>query len=516
MITTEGILCSPHGFDLTEATPVQRARCRIGDGLPLLELRDHPDVVAMVGGPAALAALPSERGIAPAIVVDLSSIRSAKTLMALARAVRASQSVDVSGLKRGEVPRIPILNLRLDRARTSFRVLLETVRTSSVLRPLLLEETAESLMLRHPSGRPIEIAPVAGAKAGANLVGDWFADLIADEAPRMNGSADDAVINLDHALDASAGRMLPAAQIQLIGSPWAPMGPVYNLVQEHWGKPSEHIVVLRSTGPQNNPSHWTPERCETMRLRNPISYKTDVLGEFADPESGLISPIAVHRSTREKPLELPRDNLGAYGCAIDPSEGSEGGNPWTLVVVQAESIQPGEDEQRRSRYRVVVAREWRGQRPEQCWKEIAQICRTYGIRSVQSDQYAASANADIARRFGLNLVKVPWTAANKLDAFKNLATLIHQDLVELSPHRVFINDLMSVRRRITQAGETIVLPSTSDGRHCDFAPALARAIQCADQGAPTTAEQWAIMIGASAPAPDRLFGGYTGGSRGFG
>ena len=37
-------------------------------------------------------------------------------------------------------------------------------------------------------------------------------------------------------------------------------------------------------------------------------------------------------------------------------------------------------------------------------------------------------------------------------------------------------DLRRVRRRTTQAGVTIDLVSTPDGRHCDYAPALALAI----------------------------------------
>lgn len=235
MITTEALLTSPAGFGLSEATAVQRARCRIGDGLPLDDLRNHPDVVAMVGGPAAVELLPSEHGIPPEVVVDLSSIRSAKTMIACCRAIRATQIVNVGMLKVGEVPRLVLASTKLDRSRVAFRMIRGLVTERPALRALLVEDPTEILLLRHPSGRPIEIACVAGGRAAGGFVGDWSAGLVADEAPRMLGR-EDGVTNLDDIMTAIRGRLLPGAQIQLIGSPWAPSGPVYDLVQEHWGK----------------------------------------------------------------------------------------------------------------------------------------------------------------------------------------------------------------------------------------------------------------------------------------
>jgi hypothetical protein len=482
VITTEAILTTAAGFGLDEATPVQRARCRIGDGLPLGDLRDCPEVVQMVGGPEALKMLPSEEGIAPELVIDLSSIRSAKTLMALASGIRAAQLVSVDGLKRGEVPRVALMNLKLERAHVAYGVLVATLRASRVLRPLLVgEPTADSVMLRHPEGPSVEIAPVAGAKAGAGLVGDWSAGFIADEAPRMNGSADGSVVNLNDALNAIAGRLLPGAQIRLIGSPHAPSGPVYDLVGEHWRKPSPAVVVLRSTGPQNNPRHWTPARCAKLEQTNPAAYQTDVMGEFADLESGLLSPISVRQCTREEPLELLPENGAAYAAAVDLAEGSAGGNPISLVVVEA--IEADEEKGEPPFFKVVLAREWRGLGPNAFWTEIASCCNRYGIDRLSVDQYAASANAEIARRHGLELDVRPWTSQTRMEAFTNLATIVHSNRIELSPDRTFRRDLLSVKRRTTQSGQTIVLPKTSDGRHCDFAPALAAALRSATQHA---------------------------------
>lgn len=472
-ITTEGLLTSPDGFGLTQATPVQRAACRVRDGLPLDDLRDHPDVVAAFGGEEAIAALPSERGIKPAEFFNIASARTAKTTLAVASAIVDTQLVDVSGLGHGEIPRLSILSLKLDVADVPLTRLRDTMQASRVLRPLVIDSGADWALVRHPSGRAIEIKVTAGGKSAGGLAARWSAGLIADEAPRMQGR-DEAVTNLDDALSVVRERLLPGAQIQGIGSPWAPSGPIYDLVQERFGKPTADVVVLRTTGPAGNPSYWTPERLDRLREKDEIAWRINALGEFLDPESGLFSPISVRRNSRETPLELVPEQDARYAAAVDLAEGSKSGNAVTLVIVEAFAA---EDEL--AFYKVALAREWRGLSPDRYWAEIAECCGRYGIQSVDGDQYAASANQDIAQRHGIALSITPTTQRTKLEDFTNLATLIHSDRVELPPDKTVRRDLLGVRKRTTQTGHTIVLPRTSDGRHCDFAPALAAAVRSA-------------------------------------
>jgi hypothetical protein len=486
VITTEGLLTSRSGFGIATATPCQRAACRIIDGRPLGELATDPNVVAFVGGAEALSRLPSEQERSVAEVVFLAAIRSAKTIVACAKSIQLGQSVDVSKLGPGEIPRVSIVSLKLDTSAVAFRLIVETIQASPLLKKLLVgQPTADSVMLRHPSGRPVEIKCVAGTAAGGGLVARWSAGVIFDEAPRMNG-AEDAVINLDHARTAVLGRLLPGACVLYIGSPWAPSGPIYELTQEFWRRPTDHLVVLRGTGPMLNPHHWTPERCEKLRVQNETAYQTDVLGEFADPESGLLSPVAVKRNTRVGALELQPMAGGQYCAAIDAAEGTHTGNAWTFVVVQFEEPKTPKDP---PRFRVALVREYRGMRPDDCWQAIAADCHRYRVREVWSDQYAASANRDLAARYELHVNVDPTTASSKLADFTNLATLLHTDALELAPHATLLRDLLSVRKRVTQTGFSIVLPRTADGRHADTAPALALALKHARRA---VADPWLL------------------------
>lgn len=474
-ITTEALITDPRAFGVKTATPCQRAACRILDGLPLGDLATDPDVVAFVGGPEALQALPSEHGEQPLELVYLASIRSLKTITACAAALRMSQTVDVSRLGPGEVPRVSIISLKLDVSTVAFGILCATVQASPLLSRLVIgEPTAEVLTIRHPSGRPIEIACVAGASKAAGLIARWSAGVIFDEAPRMVG-AEDGVVNLDDARRAVLGRLLPGAQALYIGSPWAPFGPIYDTVQEHWRKPSADVVVLRGTGPMLNPFWWTPERCERLRARDPIAHRMDVLGEFADPESSLFSSDVLERRTRVEPLELEPDPLLSYEATMDPGTR---GNSWTLTI-GACTKNDGAVKHKA----VALARQWTGSRlaplsPEAVLREIAAVCAPYRVTTVRTDQWAADALQDLARRAGLWLVFETITAARKVELYEALRLALEQDEFELPPVALVREDLLKVRKRITQNGVSIELPRTADGRHADYAPALALLMAC--------------------------------------
>lgn len=477
-LSTESLLTTRIGFNVDTASNVQRARCRIGDGLPLDELANDPDVASLCGGLAAIALLPSEQHIAPKYFIDVSAIRTCKTMMAVARGIRATQIVDVAVMKVGETARLVIVSLKEDRALVTFGMAKQLMLGLPELKSLLLDEpTSDSMLIRHPSGKPIRVTCTVLAKAGASMVSDWCAGFIADEAPRMIGRGD-GVANLDDSITAVTGRMLPRAQIQLLGSPWAPTGPVYELVQEHFGKPSESFVVLRSTGPMNWPQHFTPEECDRLRKEDPLAFTTDVLGEFADPETGWLDPRIVREHTRLDADDIPAQLGHRYVAALDTSGGQTGANPHSLVVVEL-ILEYGI-----TRYEVVSAQEWRGMSIGDIWLAVASAIKPYRIETLWIDQWAGPQNVELARNVGINTASIAWVGGessssetlSKVEAFTDVATLIHSGRVTLHPHKLLQRDLLSVVKRPKSNGYEIVLPKTRDGRHCDFAPALVMCI----------------------------------------
>ncbi|HEU5276850.1 MAG TPA: hypothetical protein VFU97_24550 [Xanthobacteraceae bacterium] len=488
--TLEQLLTDPRYFAVPTPSPLQRAVWRAIDGRPLGDLRWEPSVIRSFGGRlaweaktvdeiyrlaehpdvvAAFAALPS---VPPEEFWLIASVRGAKSLTAAALAFKASQTCVVDHLLPGEVPRLPVLSVQKDLAEAIMGHLVGHLTSKPDLRGFLLEEpTGDTVMLRHPSGRPIEVKITAGARAGATLTARWMIGAIFDEAPRMLGQ-EDGVVNLTDSQNAVRGRILPGGQIAYLGSPWAPYGPAYEAVQEHHGKPSEQVLVVRGKGYDLNPSWWTEERAEKLRKKDPDAHRTDVEAEFADPETALLSSIQLEAVTRKEPADLPRRPGREYVATMDPATR---GNGWTFLIAERE-YDWADPKNPRMKFIVTVAREWRGSKSEPLspekilGEEIAPLCREYGIDTIRGDMWSGDALRDIARRHGLELVLVHTDEATRWNRSKSFATRVEERLVELPPLPHLRTDLLNVRKRVTQDSVKIIYPKTSDGRHCDFAP----------------------------------------------
>lgn len=462
----EGLLTHPDGFALTTATPLQRAICRASTGVPLAELAEHPDVIRAFGGSSAVASLPAAP---PKLFDTIAAVRTAKSLIEAAKIFRWSQVVDVSGLRSGEPPRIPIVSFRMDQAQAVFDHLLAAVLRSKRLRPALISHAKQELLLRHPSGCPIEVKVIAGSRAGTTLVARWLAGIVFDEAPRLQGQ-EDGIVNLDDALAAVVARILPGGQIDCAGSPWAPRGTMYRHFVEHFGKPSADLVMVVAPGRAMNPSRYTPEFEAELERRDPRAYKTDVLAQFADPEDALLSSVDVLACTRDNPEELPYDSAFEHVATMDPATR---GNAWTLTIVRCDAPDT---------YRVALVRQWLGSnsrplKPSVVLAEVAELCARYGLDCAWSDQFSFDALADTATQCGLTLLQHVWTAAMWEQTAERLRMLVGQHRLDLPNNAVLRSDLVSVQRRLTTRGSSVVLASTGgDGRHSDYVPALCIAI----------------------------------------
>lgn len=451
-------LTNRHAFGLTTASPLQRAICRVADGAELGELAHHSTVIAAIGD---VHSLPHER---PKEMFLISGIRTAKSLTAACGAFHMAVTCDVSTLRAGEIPRVSVVSLRKDLADVIMNHLVGSLQTSPLLRPFLLgEPTADGLMLRHPSGMPIEVRVVAGSRAGATLVARWSAGCIFDEFPRMVGG-DEGVVNWDDSRGAVIHRMLSGSQLWHIGSPHAPYGPAYEMVTKHHGRPTPQRVVIRAPAFAMHPGYWTPERCEEKRLADADAYKTDVLAEFATPEESMFSSESIDRATRKAPAVIGPKPGNTYYAAMDPATR---GNGWTMAIATREA----------GKTIVVRVDEWQGSRdepldPGEVLADAAGILAAYRVTTVHSDQVMGDALVSIGRKVGLGVSQWTFTSTQKTEKYLAIRARLDSGELELPPVQRLRTDLLHVRKRVTPTGVGIVLPQTSDGRHCDFAPAL--------------------------------------------
>jgi hypothetical protein len=260
---------------------------------------------------------------------------------------------------------------------------------------------------------------------------------------------------------------LPGGGIINIGSPHAPFGPAYEMVTTYWGKPTHELVVLKGPAYDINPYWWTPERVEEARAK-PETFQTECMGEFASQGEALIPSTWLERSRRHEPVDLPPEWGADYIAGMDPATR---GNGWALVLVTRKG----------NKRRVVLARQWVGSRADplssrETLTQIRDLLEPYGVTTVWSDRYYADALTEIAAELGLTVVPTTWSEQERTTKYMALRTRFGEGAIELHPDPVLRADLQRLSRRVTQSGVTITLPRSSDGRHCDYAPALLLAI----------------------------------------
>jgi hypothetical protein len=462
--TLEDLLTSRLGFGLPTATPVQRAVCRAIEGRPLGDLASEPNVLRAFGGAAAVEALPLAR---PREVYLIAGIRAAKSLIAAAAAVLSTQTVDISQLGAGEMARVSVVSLSIDTAKVVYGHILGNVQASPVLRQLLVgEPTADTVTLRHPSGRPIEIKVVAGSKAGGTLVARWSAGVIFDEAPRMSG--DEAVVNFSDARAAVLGRLLPGAQLLAIGSPWEAEGPVYETVMARHGAPTASLVVVRAPADVMNPVWWTAEKVDEFRRDNPELARTEIDAEF-----GLVNGASFFVASDFELLfsDGARRDAGPGDLISSAVDLGFVRNSATLAVLSERSgVADAIDlqELRPEPTRALV--------PSVVCSSFAAALKARHCGMAVADGHYRETLREHTDPVGVSLYDGPGPG----ERFLALRLQVRAGTLRVNPAlpeaQRLRRQLGQVRPRLAPGGVlSVVLPEDTDGSHCDLADVLARA-----------------------------------------
>src|SRR5262249_47429727 len=81
------------------------------------------------------------------------------------------------------------------------------------------------------------------------------------------------------------------------------------------------------------------------------------------------------------------------------------------------------------------------------------------------------------RSYGVRLLAEASSPAECFARYDRVRTLVATRAIELPPHPVLVADLKSIRKKALSGSIRVELARTSDGRHADFAPALALAVE---------------------------------------
>lgn len=467
MIPLETIVTGA-GYAALAASPAQLAICRAAEGRPLDGVISSAECRGLFGTEE----LPPVR---PTLVCGVAGVRGGKSMLAACAAIAGSFSADLRVLRPHEVPRFSIVAPLVDNATATYEHLVGVVRGSKILAPMLVAEpTGDALVLRRPDGRRVEVAVVAASRGAVTLRSRWSCGFVLDEAAAFGAESVGYAVTAEDILRAGEPRLLQGAQGWIISSPMGPSGLLFDLWREHFGKPGRVLVwhaptrVLFPGYPQ--------EKIDALRAREPDTAAREHDAAWIDAESAFLDAAKIDACTRARPLVLRPVEGVTYVAGTDPATR---GNSWTLVVAH-----PEYHGARLARVVVDVALQWTGSKssplsPRAVLKEIAGAIAPFRVRVLRTDQWSNDALRDLARDHELELVEVHRDSEDRLRVWRMLRTLIEDGSIELPPEATLRQDLVGLRRRATNAGISVHLPQTANGRHCDYAPALALAIEAA-------------------------------------
>jgi hypothetical protein len=443
-----------------DASPLQRVITRASEGRPIGDLLTGDEMERYFGTRTWTLTVP------PTIVCIVAGVRGGKTRLAANAAIKGAFTCDASRLPLHEVPRLALVGPYTDAADATFMQLRGIVMGSPIYRRFVEKETGNAILLRRPDGRVVEIVVVAAGKAGLSLRNRWLAGAIFEEAASFGEESQGYVVNVEQLEQAAITRLLPNAQVWFIGSPMGPSGRVYELWRKHFGKPGRVLVVHAPTRALN-PS-FPQETIDEVRAEQPDVAAREYDASWVDADSAFIPATLIDAATRPHPLIQPGH---ATSAGMDPGTR---GNDWTFSVAR-----------RNSEGRVIILGVWRWQgskqaplSPRQTLHEIASIAREYSITQVHCDSWSFDALQDHARAAELTLVEHP--NRDRDLPYQRLRTLLANGTIELPPDPLLRQDLLAIRQRATSGGVRIILPKTADGRHCDYAPAVALAASHAE------------------------------------
>lgn len=527
-ISLETYFTHPAFFGVTTATPVQRAKCRIVAGESVGELATDPTVLEMCGGCVpAFHARPRE-------ILDISAIRIGKSLFAAALILWLSQTVDLSGTRPSDIVRIFVVALKIGGTEAVLKHLMEPMLTKPALRSLLVDDPKDislgsiktsGLRIRHPSGKIIEVLPIPLDRAGGSAVSVYCAGVVVDEYPRMIG-AEDGVRNVEHFHEAVLGRLLPGAIFLATGSPWQPYGPAYDNTVKYFGKPTEELVVLRTSAKPfvGIAPAWTkkPKQKlwphEALERRSPTAYKTDFLAEFADGEEAVFPAQAIEDAWLPTiatptiygrpaifadPSALRHDYWAAmvggwahpiagpedlYECEflgeiITPGQGQvvPGKHGWVRILEDkwGNPIPKRDTSTSKPWFEVYEIVSWdknSGARGLDLVRAVGKMGRKYGADQFIWDGYEQLMLGDMVRRESLRPITLPWQNARKTEAVDHLRTLFIERRVRLPQHELMKNELLRFRARATPGGTFNYIVAGGSG-HGDHASCLTLAMR---------------------------------------
>ncbi len=355
-------------------------------------------------------------------------------------------------LAAGEVATIAVLAANRSQARSIFRFVSGLIKEIPLLKPMVQDESAESIVLNNRVAIEISTASFRTTR------GYTFAAVLADEIAFWR--QDETSANPDtEILRALRPGMLsiPGSILLLASSPYAKRGELYNAFRKHYGRDDARVLVWKADTQTMNPAVPRDIIAEAYQ-DDPEAARAEYGAEFRDDLADFVTREAVDRITMWGRSELPPEPGIAYSAFCDPSGGASDAMTLAIAHLGPDNV-PILDAVREARPPFD---------PEGVVKEFADLLRRYGIESVVGDRYGGEWPRQRFREHGIGYEP---SARPKSDLYIDLLSLINAGRLELLDAPRLTAQLCGLERRTARSGRDSV--DHTPGGHDDLANAVA-------------------------------------------
>jgi hypothetical protein len=235
---------------------------------------------------------------------------------------------------------------------------------------------------------------------------------------------------------------LPGSLVIGISSPYRRSGLLHKKFKDHFGKNSK-VLVIKAPTRVLNPLIAQSVIDEAM-AEDPAAASAEWMAEFRDDISAFVSREAVDACVSPDVLERSRVQGVKYAGFVDPSGGSS--DSMTLAIGHSQLT----ENKKRSIAVLDAVREIRAPfSPDDAVAEFTTLLKSYGVRSVRGDRYAAEWVSEAFKKAGIEYRP---SDLNKSEIYRDFLPRLNSGEVDLLDNARMISQFLSLERRTARGG----------------------------------------------------------------
>jgi hypothetical protein len=248
-------------------------------------------------------------------------------------------------------------------------------------------------------------------------------------------------------------------RLVLLTTPYASVGPVFDLFRRHWGRDDSPMLVWKGTSLEMHPG-LDAAQLERLRADDPEAYESEINAEFRSGLSLLFDADAIEACVDPDVRERPFIEGVQYRAGVDLSGGRR--DRAALAIAHRQGNVAVLD----------LLRVWPAPHdPATVIGEASETLKAYRISEPQSDAYAAEFATGAFRDKGISLKP---TTQDRSGLFLSLLPMVNSGRVRLLDHPLLCRELTGLERRRGTSGKDRV--DHRVGAHDDAAVAAAIAL----------------------------------------